>query len=358
MGAVLEFMKLTAFGIPYYKYFIALLIIIAALLLAKVLFNAAKKIVSASFMKANIHVGDDNIQLLSTPFKLVFFVIGVRVAVLFLGLPAEIRNIVSAVLRTIIALLLLWVIFRFMDALLSYLQKRAVPSTAKLDVKLLPFTFKGIKVLLAIVFIILIIQNWNYDITTLLTGLGLGGLAFALAAQNTLANFFGSVVIMTDRPFSLGDWIQTPSVEGTVEDIGFRSTRIRTFSQALVTVPNSTLSNESITNWSRMGKRRISFRLKLMIKTSSDQVRKFIERARILLQNNPDLDKETVFVYLDEFGNESLDVFFYFFTKTTNWKEYLEIKEQVNFQIMDLLDELNISLAYQSRSVYLEKKAD
>ena len=100
----------------------------------------------------------------------------------------------------------------------------------------------------------MVAQEWDYRIDGFIAGLGLGGLAFSLAAKDTLSNVFGGLVVILDKPFSIGDWIKTPSVEGTVEDISFRSTKVRTFAQALVTVPNATLANEPVTNWTRMGK--------------------------------------------------------------------------------------------------------
>ncbi|MFA1822484.1 mechanosensitive ion channel family protein [Virgibacillus oceani] len=117
-------------------------------------------------------------------------------------------------------------------------------------------------VIIAISFSI-IAQEFGYDVNGFVAGLGIGGLAFALAAKDALANMFGGIIIITKKPFTIGDWVLTPSVEGTVEDISFRSTKVRTFAQALVTVPNATLSNEPITNWSKMGKRQITFNSRL-----------------------------------------------------------------------------------------------
>jgi MscS family membrane protein len=223
---------------------------------------------------------------------------------------------------------------------------------------LLPFVNKGIKVIVVIVGITVIAKEWRYDLGALLTGLGLGGLAFALAAQETLANMFGGMTIMLDKPFSVGDWILTPDVEGTVEDIGFRSTRIRTFAHALVTVPNSTLAKSAITNWSRMGKRRITFNLRIKYQTTAEKMDKLLQRTRELLTNHPEIHPQTIFVFFDKFGENSYELFFYFFTITTTWKKYLEVKEDVNLKIMQILDELEIEIALPSTSVYIENEKD
>ncbi len=356
MDSFIDFMKLTLFEIPVYRYFIALLIILLAVLLQKLFFKVIKKIISKIFIKINIKLEDSALQVMGKPVKMLFFIVGLWMASLFLSLPADINVFINRIIRSLFIFLIFWSAYRFMDALLDFLQKRSLRTGSKSDYMLFPFIFKGIKVVLAIVGLVLIIQEWNYNITTLLTGLGLGGLALALAAKDTLANLFGSIMIMIDRPFFIGDWILTSSAEGVVEEIGFRSTKIRTFSQALVSIPNSTLSNEPITNWSRMGKRRISFRLGLVYKTSADRIREFVKQSREMLESNKAISSEPVHVYFDEFGKDALEVLFYFYTNTTDWKEYLQIKEQINLQIMDMLKEMEISVAYTSRSIYIENE--
>jgi MscS family membrane protein len=187
-----------------------------------------------------------------------------------------------------------------------------------------------------------------------IAGLGLGGLAFALAAKDALANIFGGVVIIMEKPFSIGDWVQTPDVEGTVEEITFRSTRFRTFTQALVTVPNSNLSNKPITNLSRMGKRQVKFTLSIDYAGPRVKIEEFIQEIRDLLKNNQAIHPQTILVYLESINVNSLDILFYFFTNTTNWEEYLAVKEAIYYQIMDILAGKNLALASPGRIIYSE----
>jgi len=233
--------------------------------------------------------------------------------------------------------------------------ERVVKKTeSTLDDIMLPFVNKGIKVVIIILAITVIAREWNYNIETLIAGLGIGGLAFALAAQDTVANLFGGVTIMVDKPFNIGDWIKTPQVEGTVEDIGFRSTRVRTFDQALVTISNSTLINTAVINWSRMGKRRLKFQLGVKYSTTSSELKECVKRIRDMLNSHPEIHKDTVFVYFEGFGSSSLEIFLYFFTTTTNWQKFLEVQEDVKLKIMDILEQLNIEIAFPSTSVYIE----
>ncbi|MBU7007098.1 mechanosensitive ion channel family protein [Phosphitispora fastidiosa] len=224
----------------------------------------------------------------------------------------------------------------------------------EIDKILMPFLSKVFKVIIVALALTIVAQEWDYDINSFIAGLGLGGLAFALAAKDTVSNIFGGIVIITDKPFSMGDWVHTPSVEGIVEDINFRSTRIRTFAQALVTVPNATLVNEPITNWTRMGIRRITFNLGVTYSTPREKLQKCVQNIRSMLESHPEINKDFILVRFDSFNESSLDIFLYFFTNTTNWAEYLKVKEDINFRIMEILESEGVSVAFPSTSIYFE----
>ncbi|MGO4887979.1 mechanosensitive ion channel family protein [Anaerobacillus sp. MEB173] len=220
---------------------------------------------------------------------------------------------------------------------------------------LIPFLSKAFQFLLFVLMFLIIAQEWNYDISGFIAGLGLGGLAVALAAQDSLKNLFSGLLIIIEKPMDLGDWIATPSVEGTVEDINFRSTKIRTFAQALVTVPNAQIASEPITNWSKMGKRRITFHLGLKMNTPKDKIEKTLKDIRELLKYHDGVHQETVFVNFDGFNDSDFGIFFYFFTNTTVWGEWLHVKEDINLKIIGILEKNEVSLAYPSQSIYVEE---
>jgi MscS family membrane protein len=210
---------------------------------------------------------------------------------------------------------------------------------------LIPFLSKMLRFLILALAVTMISSEWGYSINGFVAGLGLGSLALALAAKDTLSNFISGVIIITEKPFSRGDWIQTDSIEGVVEDISFRSSKIRTFADSVVTVPNSILAGQAITNWSRMGKRRISFTLGLAVDTDRERLSTVIVRLRELLQTHEEIDPETLMVRFNEFNSNHLGLFFYFFTRTTDWEEYLRIREEINFAIMDILREEQVRLS-------------
>lgn len=216
---------------------------------------------------------------------------------------------------------------------------------ASVDKILIPFFSKVIRFLIVALAFVVVASNWGYDVNGFIAGLGLGGLAFALAAKDMLANIFSGIVIITDKPFGIGDWIKTPDVEGTIEDINFRSTKIRTFEQALVTVPNASLINAPIVNFTKRKLRRITFNLNVSYDTPSQALQQCVSRIQTMLVDHPAIDNKMIFVKFDTFGDNSLTIFLYFFTTTIVWEEYLNIKQEVNFLIMQILEEEGVEIA-------------
>ena len=222
------------------------------------------------------------------------------------------------------------------------------------DQIIIPFLSKFLRIITVALAFIIVIQEWGYNVNGFIAGLGLGGLAFALAAQDTLANIFGGIVIIFDKPFTIGDWIVGSDIEGVVEDINFRSTRIRRFDDALVTIPNSVLAGSSIVNWSKMGKRKISFNLGATYSTPKEKLELCIVEIKNMLQSHPEVQKDTIHVRFNNFNSSSLDIFIYFFTVQTVWGEYLKVKEDILFEIMEIFEKTNVQFAFPSQSVYFE----
>ncbi|WP_408008723.1 mechanosensitive ion channel family protein [Pseudalkalibacillus sp. A8] len=224
----------------------------------------------------------------------------------------------------------------------------------QMDQILIPFLSRVLKVVIGAIAVSVLAQEWGYNVNGFVAGLGIGGLAFAFAAKEALGNLFGGVVIIMERPFSIGDWIQTPSVEGVVEDIGFRSTQVRTFADAHVTVPNANIANEPITNWTRMRKRRISFNLGVEYTTPKEKLERVVDQIRTMLKEHQEVHPELIIVNFDSYNSSSLDIMIYFFTKTTAWVNFLDVKQDINLRIMEILDREGVSVAFPSRSIYMQ----
>lgn len=217
------------------------------------------------------------------PLRIFWVILGTYLALLYLPYDITAHEFVQHSYRSILIILVGWGLYNYVSQHSRGLFRFARKIEIDEDSMLIPFLEKIGKFLILAIIFVAVLSEWNIEIGTFIAGLGIGGLAFALAAQDTIGNFFGGVIIITEKPFSKGDWIETPTVEGTVEDITFRSTQIRTFADSLVTVPNSTLANEPITNWSLMGKRQISFNLAIDKVTSPDKLEQATEKKLRLI---------------------------------------------------------------------------
>ncbi len=247
-----------------------------------------------------------------------------------------------------------WFVWRLIGAMASYLRARARETESPLDDQLIPFIAKTLRLLLIITGLLMVAQNLGYSVSGLIASLGIGGIAVAMAAKDTLANVFGSIMILIDRPFTVGDWIKTSAFEGVVEEVGFRSTRIRTFGKTVVNVPNSRLANMVIDNIDARPKRRVKMRIGVTYDTSTDQMERAIAGIEEILRSHPGVDQEYSLVKFDNFDDSALSIFLYYFSASTVWEEYLQVRQEVNLRIMQLLESLGIAFAFPSRTVYLQ----
>ncbi|MEC1695599.1 mechanosensitive ion channel family protein [Schinkia azotoformans] len=292
------------------------------------------------------------------PIGWLFVIIGFNVAASFFPYIDPRNPIFVHIMKSLIILMITWGLYNVASASSIAIMKINKKLNVDIDEILIPFLSKTIRFIIVAISLSIILQEFNYNINSLVAGLGIGGVAVALAAKDALGNLFGGLIIITEKPFSIGDWIMTPTVEGTVEDITFRSTKIRTFAQALVTVPNATLANEAITNWSKMGKRRITFQLGVTYETPKEKLENTINKIEEMLKNHPSIHPDTIFVTFDNYNVNSLDIFLYFFTKTTVWAEYLQAKQDINFQIMEILESEGVQVALPTRTLITTKESE
>ena len=290
------------------------------------------------------------------PLRFLFVIVGIYIPLSIVVHKLENQLILDKLFRSFLIYIFAWGFYNITSSSSEFFKKIFVKYDLENDRILFPFISKVLRIIIVFLSVSIIIQEWGYNVEGFIAGLGLGGLAFALAAQDTIANVFGGLVIITEKPFGLDDWIETPSVEGSVEDISFRSTKVRTFAHAMVTIPNATLAKEAITNWSRMGKRRITFNLGIMNSTPVLKIENCIIKIKKLLKEDDEIHKQTIFVTFDKFDNGNLNIFVYFFTKTTVWGEYLRVREKINFGIMRILEEEEVKVAFPSTSVYFENE--
>ena len=292
----------------------------------------------------------------SKPFGCLLLIGGVAGAFAVLPLPEkpDLPKFVFGALKLAVVADVVWFLFRVVDVGVHYLTKLAERTESKLDDQLVPAIRKALKVTIGLIAFVSVVELLGGSVTSLLAGLGIGGLAIALALQDTLANFFGSILIFLDRPFGLGDWIKVGDVEGTVEEIGFRSTRVRTWPATLVTIPNKTVADATVDNWSKMPKRRVKQTVGVTYETTPDQMEQAVKAIREIVENDDGVDKGFIVVRFTDFADSSLNILVYYFTKTVGLADHLATKERINLAIMRKIDELGLSIAFPTQTVYFE----
>jgi MscS family membrane protein len=359
MIGISEILNQDLFGVPVEKLGLFFIIILLTFIIKSIFIYVIEKKLTVLVKKTKTELDDMLLNAIKSPLGYLILLQGFYLAILSLQLPEKIgqldvTSIVHAIYILAVSFIFLYFIFKVIDIVAYYLYQEAKKTDSTLDDQLVPLLVKSLRILVVTIGILFILQNFGYNITSLLAGLGLGGLAFALAAQNTVSNLFGSITIFSDKPFQLGDWISIGDIEGTVEEVGFRTTRVRRFDQALVTVPNSQFINTGIINYSAMKKRRINFNLGVTYGTSTDKMEEAVAGIKKIIEDDEKFDHSFYMVRFTEFGEYSLNIFIYCFTKTIDWAESLAIREEFNLKIMKLLEELGVEIAFPSQTIYLK----
>ncbi|MEM1269342.1 MAG: mechanosensitive ion channel family protein [Bacteroidota bacterium] len=273
-----------------------------------------------------------------------------------LALPAEevnVRQIVFGGLQIALAVGVVWGAFVLIDVLARASQAVVERTDTLLDDQLVPLLRKALKTFVAILIAVAVVQNLGIDVWSLIASLGIGGLVLALAAKDTVSNFFGSLIVFTDQPFQIGNIIEVEGVEGVVEEVGFRTTRIRQFDKSLVIMPNQKFTTTPIINHSLRARRRIKFNVGLSYDTSPDQMETFVSRLRGLLAGHDGLDHSYHAVYFNGYEDSSLNVLVVCFANTTDWDLYSTTQQAVLLATLRLVAELGLDVAFPTRTVHV-----
>ncbi len=332
----------------------ALGIIVAAFVLRALVVQWIARRLKSLADRTETEADDVAVHALVTPLSQILPLVGIYLAARALATgEEEWLGVANKVVLVGATLLVTWTLFKFIDAWAILASERSRHEDSVLDNTLIPTLRKALKAFVAVVVFVVVVQNLGYSVSGLLGALGVGGLAMALAAKDTLANLFGGVTILIDRPFKVGDWITLDSADGVVEEIGLRSARIRTFAKTLVSIPNSVLANATVENHSLMPKRRIKFSVGVTYDTTPGQMREAVRRIEESLRGNATIDQEFLMVKFTDFGASSLDILVYCFTVTTNWVEHLQARQDVQLNVMDILEDLGLGIAFPTQTVHL-----
>lgn len=307
-------------------------------------------------IKSSFPYDEQILEAFEKPINVVLYVGGVYMALLYA--PHNIMEntiFIDRVLRSTIVLSFFWGCYNLSDTthgmmldLLNHIGVRTEEALSNIFSTI-------IRIIIVVLGFVTIAKEWNYDISGFVASLGIGSLAVAFAAKDSLANVFGSLIIILDKPFKIGDWVTANGIEGTVEKISFRSTCIRTFPQELVYIPNSLLSNTPITNFTMREKRRVDFILGVTYSTTAAQMRNVIESIKDYLNSCEDMIyTDDIRVHFIAYADSSLNIRITFYAKTGSQIEYLNILQTVNLQLMQIMENAGVSCAFPSTSVYFE----
>ena len=342
--------------IAVWRLIVALVLIFLGMLSRRVIKAVFGGMVRRRAASMNIQWPGDLLELAPGPIALLVQVLLWFAVAHVMQLPAEpvdVARLVAGGLMVALGVAVTWLVFRLLDTASRAASRAAEKTETQLDDQIIPMARKTLKVFAAIVLAVLVIDRLGYSVASLITGLGIGGLAMALASKDTLANFFGSVIIFTDQPFHVGDWIIIGELEGIVEEVGLRTTRIRRFDRALATVPNQAFTNTTIVNHSSRTTRKIRCILGLTYETSPEQLEQLVERIREMLTQMPMLDPESHLVYFQEVADSSLNIVVQGFCLTTDYPAFMAVQQELLLGILKLVEAQGLEIAFPSRTVYL-----
>ena len=352
-----EVLNYQIFQISAYKYFIGLGIIILSIII-KIIFD---KIISKGLKKwankTKFIYDDILIEALIPPFKVMIVIAGIYFATTYVLLEKVklIPPIVGKIMTAIILTIILWSVYRLTEIVTEVMKNIFDKSDKILSKQFTPIVRTSLRAIVLIIGGIMIVQNLGINVSSLIAAGGIGGIAIALAAQDSLANVFGTFVMFSDKPFKIGDYIEFKNVSGVVESIGLRSTKIRTFDKSIISVPNKLITSEMVQNWSARPKRRIKFNVGLTYNSTSSKIKELIKNIKNYIKSSNDFDRKDFVVNFTEFKDSSLSIFINCFAATTNYNEYLRILEDFNIALMKMVEDLELEFAFPTQSIYLEK---
>ena len=249
-----------------------------------------------------------------------------------------------------------WTLLRVVDYIGLRLKHKAEKTESKVDDQLIPFAIEIGKVLVVIFGVLILLSNvFSVDVTALAAGLGVGGVAIALASKESLENLLGSFTIFFDKPFQVGDIITVGSITGVVEKVGFRSTRVRTFDKSLVTIPNKNLINSELDNLSLKPVRKVHIDVGLTYNTSVDQIKKIVKDIQDLVDKHPNTNEDGLVRFFN-FGASSLDIMVIYFVNSPDWNLLVDTKQEINFKIIEIVKKHGSDFAFPTRSLYFENQ--
>lgn len=348
-------MRERSFLLEYWQWAGLMALLLVGMILDRLLTWLLRGAIERHLAKRMETVDGDQLKHSLRPMGLLIAALFWWLALFWLGLPPSVLQVLVLASKFVAAVAAVTAIYRLIDVVASLLAARAEATQGKFDDLLVPLFRKSTKVFVTAFGLVFIAETLKLPIGSIIAGLGVGGLAIALAAQDTVKNFFGSLTVILDRPFAVGDWVQIGDVEGTVHELGFRSTRIRTFYDSIVTVPNANLISATVDNYGLRRYRRWSTKLSITYDTPAERIEAFCEGVRELIRQHPGTRKDYFEVHLNTFESSSLDVLLYVFFAVPDWSAELRARHQLAVDIIRLAENLGVDFAFPTQTLYLQR---
>jgi MscS family membrane protein len=351
-----ESLRFEFFFLEFWQWLGILLIIFFGVICGRIFSLVATRVLERALRRRETVIDREASVRAIAPLAALVMVLLWGLGIVWLGLPMTFFTLYYRVIKVVAVAAAALSAYRFIDVLSDVLARRAAKTQTQYDDMLVPLVRKSLKIFVAAAGLLTVAQVLGTNVTALFASVGIGGLALALAAQDTVSNFFGSLMVILDRPFQVGDWIKTGDVEGTVEEVGFRSTRIRTFYNSLISLPNANLIKASVDNLGDRTYRRWTTRLGIAYDTPPEKIDAFCEGIRELVRKHPYTRKDYYHIYFNEFGSDSLEILVYVFFFTPDWATELRERHRLGVDIVRLAAELEVEFAFPTQTLYLRRE--
>jgi len=341
------------FGNTLLQWVIAVAIVIAAFLIGKILMWISTKFVKRYTERSKTRIDDLFVDMVEEPLVFAITVFGVWLGLTTLNFTAQAQSIVDSILYFLITMAVAWVLVRFVDALVSeYLAPKVEASETDLDDQLLPILRKSIKISIWFLALMMAASNAGYDIMTILAGLGIGGLALALAAQDSVKNLFGGITIFTDKPFKLNDRVKISGFDGMIREIGLRSTRLETLEGRMATIPNSKFTDNPVENITSEPNRKVVLQLGMTYDTDDAKMQKAMDLLLDISNKNPDTE-EKVLAGFTGFGDFALQITYIYYIKKGS--DILATQTAMNMEILKQFAVNDLEFAFPTQTIYTQQ---
>ena len=346
------------FDIPLWQFAASLIYIFLAFYISKILDFLTRVWLKHWTKKTATKFDDLVLDVLNGPIKIIAFVIFLRIGLEVFVWPPLVQSVLSKGFTIIIAWTITYMTLKFIDLVMSYWRQRARPEGGdrSFEEQLFPVIRKSLKVFIVVVGVLVTLDNIGVNITAALASLSIGGLAIGLAAQDTLANLFGAVAVFVDKPFRIGDQIKLTDVEGTVESIGMRSTRVRNLDGHVVTIPNKTMGNATITNVTRRPTIKTVINFGLTYETTTGQMKRAVQILEEIYRGHP--QTHDVIISFNNFADSSLNIMVIHWWKGTDGRACLAGMQELNFKVKERFEAEHLDFAFPSRTIYLKQDSE